>query len=55
LESTKFIDSKNTEEAKSKEETTKISEGDSKNLVTKKATQFTDKSSAIMQPISLLE
>jgi hypothetical protein len=55
LESTKFLDSKNTEEAKSKEETSKISESNPKHLVTKKATQFTDKSSTIMQPTSLLE
>ena len=59
LESTKFIDSKNIEEVESKEETTKISETNAKNLVTKNGTELAEKPSTIRQgkgqPISLLE
>lgn len=58
LESTKFIDSKNIEEVEPKEETTKISESNAKNLVTKNGTELTEKPSTIRQakgqPISLL-
>lgn len=58
LEPTKFLDFKNIEEVESKEEATKISVSNAKNLVTKKGTEFTEKSSTIMQgkgqPISLL-